>query len=195
VLLDDNFATIVAAIKEGRTIYDNLRQAFVFLFSFHIPIAGLAILPLLFGHSLFFYPIHIIFLELFCDPIAVLGFDRESPRRGLMAEPPHDPSSPLLNRKLLGRIFIQGILITAGAFGFYYYFGILKGDINLGRTMAFSTLVLSQIFFDNVFSGVAAGKKQQVFTWNFGFYVNFYFSVLVFGAAPKFIPLSFFDAN
>ncbi|KKR48972.1 MAG: ATPase, E1-E2 type [Candidatus Magasanikbacteria bacterium GW2011_GWC2_40_17] len=146
VLMDDNFATIVNAIKEGRRVYDNLRQAFVFLFSFHLPIVGLAFLPLMLGQSLVFLPIHIIFLELICDPAAVLGFERESPRRNLMHQPPRSSQEPLINPHLWAIVFIQGISILAVSFGFYYYFALVMGDMELGRTAAFTSLVLSQIF-------------------------------------------------
>jgi Ca2+-transporting ATPase len=63
VLLDDTFPTIVSAVEEGRRIYDNLRQAFVFLFSFHIPIIFLSFFPIVIGQNLFFLPIHIVFME------------------------------------------------------------------------------------------------------------------------------------
>jgi Ca2+-transporting ATPase len=145
ILLDDNFATIVNAVKEGRRIYDNLRQAFVFLFSFHLPIVGLAVLPLLLGHPLIFMPIHIIFLELICDPAAVLGFDREKARRGLLNEPPRPATEPLINPALWKKIIIQGIGFLGVSFAFYYYFAIIRGNEDLGRTLSFASLVISQI--------------------------------------------------
>ncbi len=144
VLMDDNFSTIVKTIQEGRHIYDNLRQAFVFLFSFHLPIVGLAILPLLFGHPLIFFPINIIFLELFCDPATVLGFEREKSRQNLMTEKPRPTDEPLINLKLINKILLQGFSILAVSFGFYFYYAINLGQIDIGRTMAFSSLVLSQ---------------------------------------------------
>lgn len=146
VLLDDNFSTIVNAVKEGRRIYDNIRHAFVFLFSFHIPIVGLAILPLLFGQNLIFSPIHIIFLEMICDPAAVLGFEREKARKGLMSESPRSINEPLINPVLWKKIFLHGLSITAISFAFYYYFAIYLGQIELGRTLTFGSLILSQTF-------------------------------------------------
>src|SRR5678809_401814 len=63
VLLDDDFASIVEAIRLGRRIYDNLRKAMAFILAVHVPIAGLALLPVLFGWPLIFFPVHIVFLE------------------------------------------------------------------------------------------------------------------------------------
>jgi len=146
ILMDDNFATIVNAVKEGRRIYDNLRQAFVFLFSFHLPIIGLAILPLLFGEPLIFLPIHIIFLELICDPSSVIGFEKEPARRGLMLEKPRSTKEPLVNPRAWLRIFLQGGTILALSFGLYYYFSIYLGNDELGKSLAFGSLVASQIF-------------------------------------------------
>jgi Ca2+-transporting ATPase len=146
VLLDDNFSTIVNAIREGRRIYDNLRQAFVFLFSFHLPIVGLAVLPLLFGQPMVFFPINIIFIELICDPVAVLGFEREKARQNLMLEKPRPCDEPLINLKLVGKILIQGIAILSISFGLYYYYAINLGQMEIGRTMAFASLVISQTF-------------------------------------------------
>lgn len=144
VLLDDNFSTIVNAVREGRRIYDNLRQAFVFLFSFHLPVVGLAVLPLFFGQPLVFLPIHIVFLELFCDPASVIGFEREKARQHLMLESPRGPHEPLINIKLLSKILIQGLGILAISFGFYYYFAINSNQMETGRTLAFASLVISQ---------------------------------------------------
>ncbi len=146
VLLDDNFSTIVSAVKEGRRIYDNLRQAFVFLASFHLPIVFLAIVPLLFGQDLIFFPIHIIFLELICDPAAVLGFEREAARPGLMRERPRPTKEPLISSNLWLRVLIQGLTISLVSLGFYAYYGLFLRNIELGRTLAFVSLVVSQIF-------------------------------------------------
>ncbi len=144
VLLDDNFATIVNAVREGRRIYDNLRQAFVFLFSFHLPIVCLGVLPLFFGKPLVFLPIHVVFLELFCDPASVIGFERDPARRHLMLEKPRGPHEPLINFKLLNKILIQGVGISLVAFGFYYYYAIHLNQLGIATTMAFSLLVILQ---------------------------------------------------
>ena len=145
VLVDDNFSSIVNAIREGRRIYDNMRQAFSFLFSFHIPIVGLAFIPLLSGQPLVFAPIHIIFLELICDPTAVLGFEREKARHNLMEEKPRDVNEPLIDVRLWGKIVIRGLAILTVALGFYF-FGLEHGGQALARTLSLSSLILAQIF-------------------------------------------------
>ncbi len=143
VLLDDNFATIVKAVREGRRIYDNMRHAFGYLLAFHIPIIGLALIPLALGQPLFFLPIHIIFLELFCDPAVVLGFERDRLRHGIMREPPRRPEEPLIPRRLWGRIGFQGGTILLACLLVYYFF-VSSGQA-VGRSVAFFVLVLSQI--------------------------------------------------
>lgn len=145
VLLDDNFSTIVNAMEEGRRIYDNLRHAFVFLFSLHLPIVGMAVVPLFLHQDLFFFPIQIIFLELFGDPAAVLGFERDSLRPGAMREPPRPRNEPLLSRRLWGTIGLYGLMIFAVTFGYYYYYTFILNEIEVGRTMAFIALVFAQI--------------------------------------------------
>jgi Ca2+-transporting ATPase len=135
----------VSAVEEGRRIYDNLRQAFVFLFSFHIPIIFLSFFPIVIGQNLFFLPIHIVFMELFCDPASVLGFERDKARRHVMIDPPRKATEPLLSLKLLIRVAVQGIGITGIATGLYYY-GIVVGSPELGRTLGMSALVMTQVF-------------------------------------------------
>ena len=144
VLLDDNFTTIVKAVHEGRRIYQNLRQAFAFLLSFHLPIVGLALLPVLFGSPLVFLPIHVIFLELICDPASVLGFEKEKAHHNIMNEPPRPSDEPLINPKLWKQVLIKGLAILAVSFGLFYYYGIFLNNLDLGRTMAFGSLVISQ---------------------------------------------------
>lgn len=145
VLLDDNFNTIVKAVQEGRRIYDNLRQAFVFLFSFHIPIVVMAVFPLLLGEPLVFFPINVVFLELFCDPASVIGFERDRARKGLMTEKPRPIKEPLINSKLLKKVIIQGLAISAVAISFYCYYAIYLHDIGMARTFTFASLTITQV--------------------------------------------------
>ena len=114
VLLDDNFASIVQAIRLGRRIYDNLRKAMAFILAVHAPIAGLAILPLAFGMPVMLGPVHIAFLEMIIDPVCSLVFEAETEERDVMRRPPRDPAEPLFTRSLLAWGLAQGL----SAFGF-----------------------------------------------------------------------------
>jgi Ca2+-transporting ATPase len=84
VLLDDDFGSIVKVIRLGRRIYDNLRKAMGFIFAVHVPIAGLALLPLLFGLAILFGPVHIAFLEMVIDPVCSLVFEAETEEDDVM---------------------------------------------------------------------------------------------------------------
>jgi Ca2+-transporting ATPase len=121
VLLDDNFATIVQAIHRGRRTFANLRQAMVYTLAVHVPIIGLAILPVLFGFPLILAPLHIAFLELVIDPTCSLVFEAETGNTNLMAEPPRGSSEPLLSRRLVILSVLQGSLITAAVLGMYVW--------------------------------------------------------------------------
>ncbi|MDD2757978.1 MAG: cation-transporting P-type ATPase [Patescibacteria group bacterium] len=145
VLMDDNFATIARAVKEGRKTYRNMQQAFMFLLSFHLPIVGLAVIPLFFGQPLIFLPIHIIFLELICDPAAVLGFEKEKAPRNVMRVPPRPVDEPLINPRLWKQVVVQALAIFIVSFGLYCYFGFIRHDFFTGTTLAFGSLVVSQI--------------------------------------------------
>jgi Ca2+-transporting ATPase len=96
VLLDDNFVTVVAAIRQGRTIYGNIRRAVHYILAVHVPIAGLAVLPLLAGGPLVLLPLHVVFLELIIDPACTIVFERETPTDDIMRRPPRPPSERLL---------------------------------------------------------------------------------------------------
>ena len=87
VLLDDDFGSIVKAIRLGRRIYDNLRKAMGFIFAVHVPIAGLALLPLMFGLPILFGPMHIAFLEMVIDPVCSLVFEAETEEDDVMRRP------------------------------------------------------------------------------------------------------------
>lgn len=94
VLLDDDFASIVEAVRLGRRIYDNLRKAMAYILAIHVPIAGLSLLPVLFGWPLVFFPVHIAFLEFIIDPACSIVFEAEREEPNTMRRPRARPTNP-----------------------------------------------------------------------------------------------------
>jgi Ca2+-transporting ATPase len=143
VLLDDDFSSIVAAIKLGRRIYDNIRKAVAFIFAVHIPIAGLSILPVFFpGLPLLLLPIHIVFLELVIDPSCSLIFEAEEAEAEVMQRPPRDPKERLFSLKSVGLALIQGGTSLAACLGVYFLARASHGD-DAARALTFAALVVS----------------------------------------------------
>jgi Ca2+-transporting ATPase len=141
VLLEDDFSAIVSAIRLGRRIFANLRQAMVYTLAVHIPIIGLSVLPLLFGLPLILAPIHIAFLELVIDPSCSIVFEAEPGSRHLMEQPPRSPGEHLIASRHLVRSLLQGGLITLVAAGFYFWVLAGGAQADLARTLAFIVLV------------------------------------------------------
>jgi Ca2+-transporting ATPase len=108
VLLDDDFSSIVRAVRLGRRIYDNLRKVMGYLVAVHIPIAGLSLLPIIRGWPLIFAPIHIAFLELVIDPVASIVFEAETEERDIMDKPPRRTEAPLFSGAMIGWSILQG---------------------------------------------------------------------------------------
>ena len=102
VLLDDDFGSIVKSVRLGRRIYDNLRKAMGFIFAVHVPIAGVALLPLLLGLPILLGPMHIAFLEMVIDPVCSLVFEAETAEDDVMRRPPRASNEPLLSGPLIG---------------------------------------------------------------------------------------------
>ncbi len=113
VLLDDDFGSIVLTIRLGRRIYDNLRKATEYIVAVHIPIAGLALLPLMLGLPLILTPIHIAFLEMVIDPACSVVLEAEQEEDNVMQRPPRDPDSRLLLPRRLLWAALQGSLVLA----------------------------------------------------------------------------------
>lgn len=142
VLLDDDFGSIVKTIRLGRRIYDNLRKAIEFIVAVHIPIAGLAILPLLLGLPMILTPIHIAFLEMVIDPACSVVFEAEQEEEDVMSRPPRDPQMPLLIRERIGWAVIQGVValvLLAGLMIGGAQMGMPEDDL---RALVFAALVL-----------------------------------------------------
>jgi P-type Ca2+ transporter type 2C len=113
VLLDDDFGSVVKAVKLGRRIYDNLQKAVSFIFAVHVPIAGLAILPLILGLPIILGPIHIAFLEMVIDPVCSLVFEAEHEEDNIMQRPPRSPRTSLFSSELIVWSLIQGAVAFA----------------------------------------------------------------------------------
>lgn len=146
VLLDDNLATIVKAVKQGRRIYDNLKKAMAYIISVHIPIAGITIISVLAGWPAIFFPVHVVFLELLIDPACSIIFEAEQAEANIMKRPPRDPKNPLFSKKILLISFLQGL------FSLLMVFLVYKVSLDSGqseeeaRTLTFVTIVVSNIF-------------------------------------------------
>jgi len=145
VLLDDNFASIVAAVKMGRRIFDNLKKAMTFIFSVHIPIAGLSLLPVLFGWPLCLLPVHILFLELIIDPACTLIFEMEPDETDLMQRKPRRLSDPLFGRSMIITGLVQGLGVLALVTAVYAF--MLNGGYGEqeARMVTFATLVIGNL--------------------------------------------------
>lgn len=142
MLLDDDFGSIVTTIRLGRRIYDNLRKAMSFILAVHVPIAGLALMPLLFGMPLIFSPVHIAFLEMVIDPVCSLVFEAEEPEEGLMSRPPRPLAEPLFSGPAVLWSILQGtlVLLTVGLIAWFApSYGASEGQT---RALAFASLVL-----------------------------------------------------
>jgi Ca2+-transporting ATPase len=166
VLIDDDFGSIVKAVRLGRRIYDNIRKAMAFIFAVHVPIAGLALLPLAFGLPIIFGPIHVAFLEMIIDPVCSLVFEAEVEEENVMRRPPRAPDQALFSGALIAWSLLQGSLafaLVAGVFVVAYQRGMPAEEV---RALVFFSLVLaiiSLIFVNRSFSTslvVALGMRN-----------------------------------
>lgn len=120
VLLNDDFSSLVSAVRLGRRIYGNLRHAMSYIVSVHIPLAGLGLLPVLLGWPLLFFPVHILFLEFVIDPACAFVFEADREAADIMRRKPRRPDEPLFARSLLVRSVLLGLValvFTASVYG------------------------------------------------------------------------------
>jgi Ca2+-transporting ATPase len=145
VLLQDDFGSIVQTIRLGRRIYDNIRKAMGFVMAAHIPIAGLALLPLALGVPLILMPVHIAFLEMVVDPVCSIAFEAEPEERDVMSRPPRNPESRLFSLPLILWSMLQGVAVLAAVAGVYLVAltrGMPEAEV---RSLAFVTLVIGSM--------------------------------------------------
>ena len=146
VLMDDNFASIVGAIRMGRKIFDNLQKALGYIFAIHVPIAGLSLIPVLFADlPLILWPVHIVFLELIIDPACTMIFEAEKEEKNVMSRPPKDINEPFFGAKKIFFSCMQGIGIIVICL-LIYFIGLKMGYSEKSvRTLTFVTLIVSNI--------------------------------------------------
>jgi Ca2+-transporting ATPase len=146
VLMDDNFASIVGAVKMGRKIFDNLQKALGYIFAIHVPIAGLSLIPVLFTDlPLILWPVHIVFLELIIDPACTMIFEAEKEEKNVMSRPPKDINEPFFGARKIFFSCMQGIGILIISL-LVYFIGLKMGYTEKSvRTLTFVTLIVSNI--------------------------------------------------
>ncbi len=145
VLLDDDFASIVQAVKLGRRIFDNLRKAMAYLLAIHVPIAGMSLIPVLFKLPLVLLPIHVAFLHLIIDPACSIVLEAEPAEATVMQRPPRNPQEPLFGRKTVGLALLQGIGILAIVLAIFII-ALVRGQGELdARALTFTTLILANL--------------------------------------------------
>ncbi len=143
VLLDDDFFSIVQAVRLGRRIFDNIRKAVAYIFAIHLPIAGISLVPVLFHLPLVLLPAHIAFLELIIDPASSILFEAEPEEKNVMRRPPRNPLEPLISRQTVQLSVLQGAVVffvVLAVFCFAHYRGESEERV---RTLSFTTLMIA----------------------------------------------------
>ena len=142
VLLDDDFSSIVRAVREGRRVFDNLKKAMTYIVAVHIPIAGMSLIPVLFKLPLVFAPAHIALLEIIIDPACSLAFEAEPEEDDVMKRPPRHPRERIFEGRTLLLSVLQGLsalLVVSAVFSFAQLRGLEEAE---ARALTFTTLVI-----------------------------------------------------
>ena len=143
VLLDDDFSSIVAAIRLGRRIFDNIKKAIAFILAVHVPIAGLSMLPVFIADwPLLLLPFHIAFLQLIIDPSCALIFEAENAEANVMKRPPRKPNERLFSMQTVGFAAMQGLSVLAVCLG-VFLLARTSHSGDAARAMMFATLVVA----------------------------------------------------
>jgi Ca2+-transporting ATPase len=146
VLTDDNYASIVSAIEEGRIIYSNIRKFVFFLISCNVCEILVIFIAMLAGLPIPLTPIQLLWLNLVTDgaPALALGLEKGDP--DIMDRPPRPPREPVINREMLTGIIVQGVVMTAAVLmAFVYGLNRFPGNLTAAQTVAFTTLVVSEL--------------------------------------------------
>lgn len=183
ILTDDNFATIIKAVANGRNVYRNIKNAIQFLLSGNMAGILSVLYTSLMALPVPFAPVHLLFINLLTDSLPAIAIGMEPAERDLLSEKPRDPKKGILTRKFMTDILVQGALIAAVTMT-AFHIGLRQGDSALASTMAFATLTAARLFH-----GFNCRSKHSIF--RIGFSGNWY-SLAAFAAGMVFLNLVLF---
>ena len=145
ILADDNFATIVKAVVNGRGVYTNIKNAIQFLLSGNMAGILAVLYASLMALPVPFQPVHLLFINLLTDSLPAIALGMEPARKGLLDQKPRDPKASILDKPLMFKILWQGALIAIASMT-AFYLGLSAGGAAMASTMAFATLTLARLF-------------------------------------------------
>jgi P-type Ca2+ transporter type 2C len=183
VLLDDNFSSIVQAVRLGRRIYDNLQKAMGYILAIHVPIAGIALLPILLGAPLVLTPLLIALLEMIIDPTCSIALEAEHGEADVMRRPPRPRAQRILSLQLLVRSVLQGALALALAGAVFLWArsqGLPPETVRAASFVAIVTVVIGLLLVNRSFDNALQRRTRR--RWNLPLLVLLGIIVLVIGA-------------
>ncbi|WP_238537047.1 cation-translocating P-type ATPase [Caulobacter sp. AP07] len=166
ILLDDSLASIVGGVRLGRRIYDNLRRALTYVTAIHVPIAGLALAPVLLGAPPMLFPVQVVFLELIIDPVCSLVFEGEPSDRDSMRRPPRSPGASLFGARQIALGALQGMVILVAVLALYLW-GLTWMPATQARSGAFVALVIGNLTLAIIDATGRDGRLLDARRWVF----------------------------
>ncbi len=161
ILTDDNFATIIKAVTNGRNVYRNIKNAIKFLLSGNMAGILSVLYTSLMALPVPFAPVHLLFMNLLTDSLPAIAIGMEPAEDNLLSKKPRDPKEGILSKDLLTQLFVQGGLIAVCTM-IAFYMGYNTGDAALASTMAFATLTMARLFH-----GFNCRSEQSIFKIGF----------------------------
>ncbi|MFW5646319.1 MAG: cation-translocating P-type ATPase [Acetivibrio ethanolgignens] len=180
ILADDNFATIIKAVANGRNVYRNIKNAIQFLLSGNMAGILSVVYTSLAGLPVPFAPVHLLFINLLTDSLPAIAIGMEPAEKGLLEEAPRDPKEGIMTKEFMRNIMVQGGLIAVATM-IAFHIGLRVGDAKTASTMAFATLTMARLFH-----GFNCRSRRSIFS--LGFMSNPY-SVMAFAAGMVLIGL------
>lgn len=166
VLLQEDFGSIVDGVRLGRRIFDNLRKVMGYIMAIHVPIAGLALLPLLLGLPPLMLPVHVVITEMIIDPVCSLAFENAPPARDLMRRPPRPGGMPLIDGAMALRALLQGAGLLAATLVVYAVSLRAGESADAARALAFIGLTVGNLLLVALDAG-AGLRAREVFSRTF----------------------------
>jgi Ca2+-transporting ATPase len=160
VLLDDNFASLVAATRAGRRIFVNLQKALGYLFAVHVPIVGVSLLPILVGGPILLLPLHVVLLELLIDPACSLVFEAEPADSDLMSQAPRPASTRLFTPKAASQALAVGGLAFAGVAAIQWWARSMNAAPGMLRLASLCAILVANVLMLMWFRGPSHGRAS-----------------------------------